>query len=100
MAAIADTELTLPRICKRMTNRSNILGKSTQEYYKVTLFILIIGHLVAELDLRFSQIQVSALYGMYLIPKNIVEMTKHRDNTFKFFEWALPSPPPQTFNQD
>ena len=36
---------------------------------------------------------------MYLIPKNIVEMTdEHIDNTFKFFEWALPSP--KTFNQE
>ena len=36
---------------------------------------------------------------MYLIPKNIVEMTdEYRDKTFKFFEWALLSP--QTFNQE
>ena len=82
-----------------MTNRSYILGKSAQEYYKVTLFIPIIDHLVAELDLRFSQIQVSAVCGMYLIPKNVFEMAdEHRDNTFKFFEWALPSR--QTFNQE
>ena len=92
MAAIANTEFILPRICRRMTNRSNILGKSAEEYYKFTLFITIIDHLVAKHDLRSSQIQVSAVCGMYLIPKNIVEMTdEHRDNTFKFFEWALPS---------
>ena len=49
--------------------------------------------------LRFSQIQVSAVCGMYLMPKNIVEMTdEHRDNTFKFFEGTLPSS--QTFNQE
>ena len=97
MAAIPDTELILPKICRRMTNRSNILGKSAQEYYKVTLFIPIIDHLVAEPDLRFSQIHVRAVCGMYLIPKNIVGMTnEHRDITFKFFKWALPSP--QTFN--
>ena len=98
MASIADTELMLPRICRSMTNRSNMLGKSSQEYYKVTLFMPLIDHLFAELDLRFSQIKVSAVCGMYLIPKNIVEMTdEHRDNTFKFFEWTLSSP--QTFNQ-
>ena len=44
MAAIADTELTLPRICRRMTNRSKIHGKSAQEYYKVTLAIPKIDH--------------------------------------------------------
>ena len=55
MAAIAETELTLPNICRRMTNRSNILGKSEQEYYKVTLFIPITDHLVAEHDLRFHR---------------------------------------------
>ena len=54
MAAIADTELTLPRIYRKMTNRSNILGKGAQEYYKVTLFLPIIDHLVVELYLKFS----------------------------------------------
>ena len=37
MASIADTELTLPRICRKMTNRNNILGKSAKEYFKITL---------------------------------------------------------------
>ena len=88
MHVIADTELTLSRICRRMTNRS-----------KGTISIPIIDHLVAELDLRFSQIQVSTVFGMYLIPKNTVQMIdENRDNTFKFFEWALPSP--HTFNQE
>ena len=99
MVAIAVTGLTLPRTCRRMTNRSNLPGKSAQEYYKVTLFIPIIDHLVAELEIRFSHIQVNVVCGMYMIPKNIVAMTKEqRYNTFKFFECALPSP--QTFNQE
>ena len=81
-----------------MTNRSNIPGRNTQEYYKATLFIPIIDHLVAERYLRFSQTYVSTVCGMYVLPKNIVEMTdEHRANTLQFFEWALPSP--QTFNQ-
>ena len=42
---------------------------------------------------------MSAVCGIYLIHRNIVAMTdEDRDNTFKFFEWALPSP--QTFNQE
>ena len=46
-----------------------------------------VDEIVAELDLRFSHIQMSAVCGMYLIPQNIVEMTdEHRDNTFNFFE--------------
>ena len=75
------------------------LMKVHKSTIKFNFFISIIDHLVAELHLRFSEIQVSAVCWMYLIPKNIVEMTdEHRDNISKFFEWALPSP--QTFNQE
>ena len=98
MAAIVDTKLTLSRFCRKTPIEVTFLVKVHRNTTKL-LFIPIIDHLVAELDLRFSLIQVSAVCGMYLIPKNTVEMTDgHRDNTFKFFEWSLPSPKHSTKN--
>ena len=99
MAIIAETELIAPRICQRMTKRSNIPAGSSKDYFKVAVLIPTIDHLLSELEFRFSQIQVHAACGMYLIPKNLQDMSSvHRDNIFRFFEWALPSP--QTFNQE
>ena len=72
---------------------------SSKDYFKVAVLIPTIDHLLSELEFRFSQIQVHAARGMYLIPKNLQDMSSvHRDNIFQFFEWALPSP--QTFNQE
>ena len=99
MATIAETELIAPRICQRMTKRSNIPAGSSKDYFKVAVLIPTIDHLLSELEFRFSQIQVYTACGMYLIPKNLQDMScVHHDNIFQFFEWALPSP--QTFNQE
>ena len=89
MATIAETELIAPRICQRMTKRSNIPAGSSKDYFKVAVLIPTIDHLLSELEFRFSQIQVHAACGMYLIPKNLQDMSSvHRDNIFQFFKWA------------
>ena len=83
MATIAETELIAPRICQRMTKRSNIPAGSSKDYFKVAVLIPTIDHLLSELEFRFSQIQVHAACGMYLIPKNLQDMSSvHRDNIF------------------
>ena len=71
MATIAETELIALRICQRMTKRSNIPAGSSKDYFKVAILIPTIDHLLSELEFRFSQIQVHAACGMYLIPKNL-----------------------------
>ena len=92
MATIAETELIAPRICQRMTKRSNIPAGSSKDYFKVAVLIPTIDHLLSELEFRFSQIQVHVACGMYLIPKNLQDMSSvHRDNIFQFFEWAFPT---------
>ena len=87
MATIAETELIAPRICQRMTKRSNTPARSSKDYFKVAVLIPTIDHLLSELEFRFSQIQVHAACGMYLIPKNLQVMSSvHHDNIFQFFE--------------
>ena len=71
MATIAETEIIAPRICQRMTKRSNIPAGSSKDYFKVAVIIPSIDHILSELEFRFSQIQVHAACGMYLIPKNL-----------------------------
>ena len=95
---IAEVELTSPRVCGRMTRRTNVPSTTPQESYKHTVFIPTIDHLISEFKFRFSSIQVNATYGLYLITQHLDTMMKeYRDNAFSFFEWSLPSP--ETFNQ-
>ena len=54
---------------------------------------------MAELEFRFSCIQVNVTQGMYLIPENLSKMSNiERDQISNFFDWVLPSP--ATFNQE
>ena len=54
---------------------------------------------MAELEFRFSFIQVNVTQGMYLIPENLSKMSNiERDQISNFFDWVLPSP--ATFNQE
>ena len=54
---------------------------------------------MAELEFRFSCIQVNGTQGMYLIPENLGKLSNvERDEVSKFFDWVLPSP--ATFNQE
>ena len=46
MATIAETELIAPRICQRMTKRSNIPAGSSKDYFKVAVLIPTIDHLL------------------------------------------------------
>ena len=54
---------------------------------------------MAELEFRFSCIQVNITQGMYLILENLSKMSNiERDQISNFFDWVLPSP--ATFNQE
>ena len=49
IAMIAGTELIAPRICQRMTKRSNIPAGSSKHYFKVAVLMPTIDHVLLEL---------------------------------------------------
>ena len=99
LAHIADIKLSTPHQCGRQTKRSNVPSVTTDEYFKQAVFIPVIDHLMAELEFRFSCIQVNGTQGLYLIPENLSQMSNvERDKISKFFDWVLPYP--ATFNQE
>ena len=99
LAATAEIDLIPPRRCGRQTKRNNVPSTSTEEYYKLAVFIPTLDHLISELESRFSRIHEHATQGMFLIPDNLSSMTiAEKDNVCKAFEWALPSP--LTFSQE
>ena len=99
LANIADIEITTPRRCGGQTKQSNVPSATTDEYYKIGVFIPAIDHLITEIEFRFSSVQVNGTQGMYLIPENLGMLSNtERNQIADFFDWVLPSP--ATFNQE
>ena len=65
----------------------------------MAVLISTIDYLASELEFKFSNIHISAMHSMFIIPQYLTNMTnEHRDNTFKLSEWVPPSL--QKFDQD
>lgn len=66
------TAPSIPRICGRQRQRANTPACSPSEYYRRTITIPVLDHLLAELNARFTDHQKTAIQGMYLIPSVMV----------------------------
>ena len=54
MAALADVEVKCPRVAGRQQHRSNTPATTPDAYYRVTLAIPLLQHVIAQLDGKFS----------------------------------------------
>lgn len=61
-----DIEICIPRICKRQTNRYNILSNSVEEYFKITICIPFLDYVIEQLNTRFIE-HKSILKGFQLL---------------------------------
>ena len=55
MCKAVDVQPSLPRRCGRQTHRSNIPAENPKEYFRRTITIPILDHLLAEMGTRFSK---------------------------------------------
>ena len=65
-------EPSLPRLCARQKNRSNIPAENACEYYRRVISIPLLDHLISELESRFDKHKQTALQGMYLVSALLV----------------------------
>ena len=72
MCDIAAVELSLPRLCARQRNRSNIPAQNPCEYYRRVISVPLLDHLISEIESRFSSHKQAALQGLYLVPAVLV----------------------------
>ena len=63
---------SLPRLCGGQSHRSNVPAENPSEFYRRTITIPIMDHLLSEIESRFSAHQKTALLGLYLIPSILV----------------------------
>ena len=66
-----DSQITLPRMCSRQTKRSNVPANSPEEYYKRSIFIPFVDHLIQELSARFSPENETIAFLQSLLPQNL-----------------------------
>ena len=65
-------EPSLPRLCGRQTHRSNIPSQTPKEYYRLTITIPLLDHMLSEMASRFSKHQQTAVTGLLLVPSILV----------------------------
>lgn len=50
------TTITMPRLCNKQTNRSNIKANNEEEYYRRVIFIPFLDHIIIQMKDRFNQL--------------------------------------------
>ena len=70
---------SLPRLCGRQRHRSTVPAQDPSEYYRRTITVPILDHLLSDLDTRFSKHQQAALYGPFLVPSVLATKKMRRD---------------------
>lgn len=66
-----DIEQSIPRICRRQQNRFNVQTENAQQYYKITVFIPFIDHLLSEISERFGPLFEKISFMQMFIPNTI-----------------------------
>ena len=61
------TTLSMPRICGRQHHRASLPASNPSEYFRRTITVPILNHLLSELDKRFSPHKKNAFQGLYLV---------------------------------
>ena len=68
MLSEVGVEPCIPRRCGRQTQRSNVPADTPSEYFRRTISIPVLHHLISELNSRFSNHQQVALLGLSIVP--------------------------------
>lgn len=75
LCAHVNTEPFLPRLCGRQRHRPNVPAQSPSEYFRRTISIPVLDHLLLEMETRFDKHQQTAVQGLYLVPSLLVSKT-------------------------
>ena len=69
-----EIEIKIPRITQRQTLRPNVSTESTEQYFKISLFIPYLDSLISSLQSRFSDDTTTAFSISHLHPLNISKL--------------------------
>lgn len=74
MCSAVCVQLTLPRRCGRQSHRSNVPADNPSDYYRRSISIPLVDHLLTEMKSRFASQQQAAFMGLNIIPSATVTL--------------------------
>ena len=93
---------SMPRRCGRQSQRDNVPAQTPEEYYKRSLTIPFLDHMLYHLETRFSHMQQKAMMALQILPSVITQVSctdqNYAADLVDFFKDDLPSP--STLNQE
>ncbi|XP_039298901.1 52 kDa repressor of the inhibitor of the protein kinase-like [Nilaparvata lugens] len=67
-----DVELKIPRLCGRQTQRSNHPSATTEEYFRLTVYVPVLDNIIQDLKTRFTSDVLNVFHLPLLLPEGIV----------------------------
>ncbi|CAN7939811.1 unnamed protein product [Ixodes hexagonus] len=71
MAEAANVEIRMPRVTSRQRHRQNIPAIDVEDYFRLSLFLPFLDHLITQLDDRFKKHRSTLELLSSLLPENI-----------------------------
>lgn len=86
--------IVIPRISRHQQHRPNYELQSVEEYFKVSIVIPFLDHLISELSIRFDNHTKQASHLQHLLPSRITEISTVNDieQAINFYKDDLPNP--------
>ena len=78
------------RTCLRETNRANTTSDTLEEYFKKVISILILNHLLKEMESIFTDLHKPIELGLMLVPSKVHKL-KNIGAVFTYFLDNIPS---------
>ena len=90
----------VPRTCRRQIHRSNVPGTVPEEYWRVSIFVPFLDHIISEFDSRFSALSMQSVKGFQLLPNFATDINiEDAEKTLaELYMEDLPSP--ETFRAE
>jgi hypothetical protein len=74
LAAKLEVEPQIPWLAKRQMHRDNQPAKTTEEYYRRSLAIPLVDHLISHMETNFSKLTKKATKLLFLVPSLICDI--------------------------
>ena len=74
-----NVSVSIPRRCSRQTARENHPGSTAEEYYRRSLAIPFLDHLISEIDTRFTSHSLTAMKSLGIVPSCFSSSEKATD---------------------
>lgn len=94
LASKVGTELKKPRIAGTQRNRSNVQTDSTEEYFRISVFIPFLDFLISEISIRFPKTQMAQIGKLQMLLPELGKFAEHYEDSVlegaKLYEIDLP----------